>query len=270
MKLCSKGILKSFAALVILGMVGVVFATPVAISESNKDITVQKVNIKVVKNTPTDQIVKVNGNLIKYHTNGKVNILETKNKNIKSEYLIKVTKIKENKYRVDVYKDGKLIKSEITNNNPIKVNLVDIPIPRPHAYIDIHSDKYNYNVGEFGKVTIDVKNSLNGLILGHTIYYLRIPDGVRYYYIVDGPQPDAVRTLKEGDYIFVPYLGIVKGPCTLLIWQSLDYSDYKKRIVVKVKYLNKGVFIFKSGDAIKGAFWGIGDQDYDSFTVYAS
>ncbi len=39
---------------------------------NNKDIAVQKVDIKVVKNTPTDQIVKVNGNLIKYHTNGKV------------------------------------------------------------------------------------------------------------------------------------------------------------------------------------------------------
>lgn len=139
----------------------------------------------------------------------------------------------------------------------------------PDAYINIFPDQYSYSIDESGTVTVNVDNE-PGIYVAYTSYYLRIPDGVQYNGILDGPEPYAVHYLDEGESQTVPKLGSVEGPCTLLMWQAIHLSGYQKEIVVDVSYPNGGSFEFKSEDACQDAIEGITDRSEDSFTVSVS
>ena len=68
----------------------------------------------------------------------------------------------------------------------------------------------------------------------------------------------------------VPEYGIVCGPGTLLLWQAVHLSGYKKQVVVSVTYNNPGQFKFEAGDAVVDVIIGWGDSSSDSFTVTVS
>ncbi|ACX72472.1 conserved hypothetical protein [Methanocaldococcus vulcanius M7] len=122
MKLWSKGIFKIFALVAMLCVVGSVFATSTSLSEvSKKPVGVEKVDIKILKKTPTEQIVEVNGVIIKYHTDGKVATLQIKDKKTGKTINYKfITKKVKDTYLTEMYMNGKKFKTIKTFYNPIE------------------------------------------------------------------------------------------------------------------------------------------------------
>ncbi|WP_421077956.1 hypothetical protein Mjas_01065 [Methanothermococcus sp. Ax23] len=273
-----------FGILIVCSTIASVSAISV---ENNKNIEMQKVDVEVVKNTPTDQIVNVNGNLITYHTNGKVATLKIMDKKTGKTINYKfITKKVKDTYLTEMYVDGKKYTTMKTTYNPIEhissklfekstmlsTKGIDLRIPHPTATVDIYPDKYYTSINSYGSITIDVDNKANGLIIPTTIYYLRIPEGVEYKGVIDGVNPNYIKHLKSGEIYIVPEQGLdnsfVEGPCTLLLWSSTGlYEEYKKKTIIKVRYSKSGSFEFRSSDSITGAIWGTGDSDYDMCKV---
>ncbi|WP_290597142.1 MULTISPECIES: hypothetical protein [unclassified Archaeoglobus] len=146
-----------------------------------------------------------------------------------------------------------------------EIGVRGLPIP-PDANINIYPDKYTYHKGEEGRVTIDVENG--GVSIGFTSYFILIPENVDYNGVLDGPEPTGeIQLTDENDCWIVPEYGLVCGKGTLLVWQAVHLSGYKKQVVLSVTYNNAGSYEFEAGTAVVDGIIGWGDSSSDSFTV---
>ncbi len=133
------------------------------------------------------------------------------------------------------------------------------------TFIDIFPDKYSYNVNDYGTVNIHVKTYANPL--GFASYFLKIPNGVTYINVYDGPQPSNVFYLDSGECQPIPNYGLVCGPATVLYWGVVHSWNYEKFIKVKVKYTSSGSFAMFSHVTEEQIPLGVKAQDSDSFSV---
>jgi len=136
------------------------------------------------------------------------------------------------------------------------------------AHIDIWPDKYAYSQSENGSVNIHVDNWAPD---GFASYYLKIPNNVKYVEVYDGQQPFSVHQLStSNDCVWLPEIGKVCGPATVLYWQAFHLFGYEEYIKVKVKYDSTGSFTHYAYDHEQEVIFGIPAWDDDSFEVTVS
>lgn len=89
---------------------------------------------------------------------------------------------------------------------------------------------------------------------------LMIPEGVKYNGVLDGPNPiGCIQLTDDNSCYIVPEYGVVCGKGTLLVWQAVHLSGYKKQVVLSVTYNKPGNFKFEAGTAVVDAIIGWGD-----------
>ncbi|AEH06420.1 hypothetical protein [Methanothermococcus okinawensis] len=256
-------IFKGFAAVAMLCLIGSVLATPVTISGDNigshKDISVQKAanNVKILDN----KIEIINN----FENNGKIEYIISKdystmtikelNVNGNNIYTLKTVKLKDG-YHVSIYKNGVLIHTKITKNNPIEYityqkllggnkympNIRTGITPRCNIILELPEPVVNIGAEDYLKVDTNARYNSNDPLV-FIKYYVILPPGVKY--IEDG-NPTAVYKLSSGQSINLPMgTGVhehILGPCTILYWSDLDIlgdglSDTKHLII---KYISTG------------------------------
>ncbi len=153
-------------------------------------------------------------------------------------YTVKV-ETSDNIYIAKIYDaDGNLVRTRHYTSNPlIAPDGGQPPIIEGisvDAHIDIWPDdnKYAYNQSEYGTVNVHVDNWVPE---GFASYYLKIPNNVEYMEVYDGQQPYSVHELPTSDdCVWLPEIGKVCGPATILYWQAFHLFGYEESIKVKV------------------------------------
>jgi hypothetical protein len=238
-------------------------------------VSAQKEKIKISENNQTNFVatvgsIQVNLTSDDKHTSA---ILTLTQDNIAQVVKIKVDK-KDDIYTTKIYDNkGKLLHTKLYNSDPLSSKNGELPAVVSYllvnAFIDIYPDnnQYTYTRGSSGAVNIHVKNT--AYIDAVTNYYLKIPSGVTYLSVSDGPQPNNVYYLLSGQCVLLPEIGSVCGPATVLYWQSFHFFDYEKFIKVNVRYGNTGSFTQYAYDHTQEVLsgWPSWDDDFLSVTV---
>jgi len=162
--------------------------------------------------------------------------------------------------------NGDIIYMKVKKSNKDEVNPEGIPL-LVDAFIDIYPDnnKYTYNAGEYGTVNVHVKTYADPL--GAAYYFVKLPQGVNYVNVYDGPQPSYVHYLDAGEYVLMPNYGIIYGPCTVVEWRVIHNWNYEKYIKIKVRYVSSGTFNIFSNVNEEVLALGVKANDNDSFTA---
>ncbi len=233
----------------------------------------QTEKIKILESNQTNFVAIVDGILVNLTSDDKHTsaALALTKDDIAQVIKIKVDK-KDDIYTTKIYDDkGKLLLTKSYNSDPLSSKNGELPAVVSYllvnAFIDIYPDnnQYTYTQGSNGAVNIHVKNT--AYVDAFTNYYLKIPYGVTYLSVPDGPQPNNVYYLLSGQCVLLPEIGSVCGPATVLYWQSFHFFDYEKYIKVNVRYGNTGSFTQYAYDHVQEVLSGWPSWDDDSFSV---